>query len=356
VLNLAYRLLRPLLFALDAERAHDLVLRLLAAAPRLWARLAAASLGPPPAALARPVAGLPFAGPVGLAAGLDKDGVAVPVWPALGFGFVEVGTVTALAQEGNPRPRLFRLPAEGALVNRMGFNNRGSAELARRLGALKAAGRWPAVPVGGNVGKSRATPLAEAAADYALSVGRLAGLADYFTVNVSSPNTPGLRQLQEADSLARLLPAVVAAAAGVPVFLKLDPDLAPEALAAAVELAVGEGVAGIVAANTTVGRPGLARDPGVDGGLSGRPLWPLARRAIAAALDAAGGRVPVIGVGGIETAAQVAELLAAGCAAVQIYTALIYQGPGLVARLNRQLADGSPPPRSTEGSGAGGAG
>lgn len=338
MLSSAYRLLRPLLFALEAERAHELALSTLAAAPRFWSRLARLSLGAPPASLARRVAGLPLAGPVGLAAGLDKDARALPVWPALGFGFVEVGTVTAHPQPGNPRPRLFRLPADRALINRMGFNNRGSAELVRRLAALEAAGGWPAVPVGVNVGKSKVTPLAEATADYVTSIGRLVGLADYFTVNVSSPNTPGLRQLQEAGHLRQLLPAAVAAAAGTPVFLKLAPDLGAEALATAVELAVEAGAAGLVATNTTLQRPGLSRDPGEEGGLSGRPLWPLARQAIGTVLAASAGRLPVIGVGGIETAAQVRELLAAGCAAVQLYTALIYQGPGLPARLHRELA------------------
>lgn len=338
MLGPAYRLLRPLFFAVDAEAAHTGLLRLLAAAPRLWAALAGG--GAPPPGLGRELGGLRLAGPVGLAAGLDKDGVAIPVWPALGFGFVEVGTVTAHAQPGNPQPRLFRLPADRALINRMGFNNQGSAELARRLDALRRRGRWPAVPVGVNVGKSKVTPNAEAVEDYVTSVERLAGLADYFTVNVSSPNTPGLRELQDRRWLAELLPAVLAAARGAPVFLKLAPDLAAEALEEAVELAVEVGLGGIVATNTTTQRPGLSRDPGEAGGLSGRPLWPLARQTIGATLAAARGRIPVVGVGGIETAAQVAELLAAGCAAVQLYTALIYQGPGLPRRLHRHLAAG----------------
>lgn len=338
MLRAVYRLLRPLLFRLDAETAHSMVLRLVGAAPTQWAALARMGAGPPPPALAREACGLPLGGPVGLAAGLDKDGVAIPFWPALGFGFIEVGTVTALPQGGNPRPRLFRLPQDAALVNRMGFNNRGSAALARRLERLRRRGRWPRVPVGVNVGKSKVTPLADAPRDYATSIGHLAGLADYFTVNVSSPNTPGLRELQDRRALAELLPAAQEAAAGAPVLLKLSPDLAPEALAEAVELAVETGLAGLVATNTTVGREGLARDPGETGGLSGRPLWPLARRRIQETLALAGGRIPVVGVGGIESAAQVRELLAQGCAAVQLYTALIYQGPDLPARINRELA------------------
>jgi dihydroorotate dehydrogenase len=339
VLDLAYPLVRRALFRLDAERAHEWTIRAVSAAPRLLGALARLTCGSPDPRLARTVAGVRWAGPVGLAAGLDKDGRAIPFWPALGFGSVEVGTVTALPQPGNPRPRLFRVPEDRALVNRMGFNNRGSAALADRLRALRERGRWPAVPVGVNVGKSRVTPLEEAPEDYATSVRRLQGLADWFTVNVSSPNTPGLRDLQEREPLRRVLDAVLAVAGDTPVLLKLAPDLAPEALADAVELAWEAGARGIVATNTTIGRDGLSHDPGEEGGLSGAPLWPLARARIGVALQAARGRLPVIGVGGIETAAQVRELLDAGCAAVQIYTALIYAGPGLPARLHRALLE-----------------
>lgn len=337
-----YRLLRPLLFLLPPEAAHEATLRLLATAPRALARLARSAAGAPDPRLARLLGPLRLAGPVGLAAGLDKNGVAVPFWPALGFGFVEIGTVTALPQPGNPRPRLFRLPRERALINRLGFNNQGSEALARRLARLRATGRWPAVPVGVNVGKSRVTPVAEAVGDYVTTIGRLAGLADYFTINVSSPNTPGLRSLQDADALARLVPAAVEKAGGAPVFLKLAPDLEQEAIADAVELSIAAGIAGFVATNTTVRRDILARESlarygGGEGGLSGRPLWPLARQAIGHVLAAAAGRVPVVGVGGVESVAQVRELLAAGCAAVQLYTAMVYEGPGLPARLHRDL-------------------
>jgi len=342
VIDLAYRCLRPLLFSTGADRAHDALLATVGAAPGLWARVARATLGPPPEALAREAFGLRLAGPVGLAAGLDKDGVAIPLWPALGFGFVEVGTVTAHAQPGNPKPRMFRLPAERGLINRAGFNNRGSAALAARLRDLRQRGRWPSVPVGVNVGKSKVTPLAAATADYVTSLERLAGLADYFTVNVSSPNTPGLRDLQEARFLRELLPAAVAAARGTPLLLKLAPDLADEALDEAVELAVESSVAGIVATNTTVRRDALARDPGEAGGLSGAPLWALARERIARTLEASAGRIPVVGVGGIERADQVRELLDAGCVAVQLYTALVFEGPGLPARIHRELAASLP--------------
>ncbi len=340
MLDLGWRLLRPLLFSLDPERAHRLVLHGLGLAPGLAAALLRPLAGAPSPTLARTVGGLRLAGPVGLAAGLDKDGHAVQVWPSLGFGFVEIGTVTAHPQPGNPRPRLFRLPAERALINRMGFNNEGSEALAARLRRLRESGRWPSVPVGANIGKSKITPLEEAPADYALSVERLKPWVDYLTVNISSPNTPGLRDLQQTDSLARLLERVVPASAPLPVFLKLSPDSADEDLFAAVGVAREAGVAGIIATNTTITRPGDTGRTGESGGLSGAPLWPLARRRIQDVLRAAEGRLPVIGVGGVESAAQVQELLDAGCAAVQVYTALIYQGPGLIRRLNRALLEG----------------
>lgn len=337
MLDLAYPLVRPALFSLDAERAHDVTFRALAAYPALWAGLASATIDRPRPSMRRTVAGLDLAGPVGLAAGLDKNGVAIPFWAALGFGFVEVGTVTAHPQPGNDRPRLFRLVAERALINRMGFNNLGSEALADRLRALRESGRWPSVPVGANLGKSKVTPLEEATDDYVISTRRLQGLADYFTVNVSSPNTPGLRTLQDRSVLERLLPAVREAAGTAPVFLKLAPDLADEAIEDLVGLAAEVGASGIIATNTTIRRDMLPRDPEQTGGLSGRPLREVARHAIGVALRAASGRLPVIGVGGIETAAQVHELLGAGCAAVQVYSAFVYEGPGLPSRLHREL-------------------
>ncbi|HHO52343.1 MAG TPA: quinone-dependent dihydroorotate dehydrogenase [Deltaproteobacteria bacterium] len=349
MLELIWPLIRALLFRLEAERAHGLTLSLLehlGAPLGALARLDLPLTSGPPVQLGP----LTLPSPIGLAAGLDKDGVALPFWPSLGFGFVELGTVTAHPQPGNPRPRLFRLPTDRALINRMGFNNQGSAALAQRLRALRRRGGWPDVPVGANIGKSKRTPLEEATGDYVTSVRRLVGLVDWFTVNVSSPNTEGLRSLQDRDALARLLPAVLAAASGTPVLLKLAPDLSDAAIDEAVGLAQELGVTGIVATNTTITRPGLGHDPDQDGGLSGRPLWPLARDRIQRILDVAGD-LPVVGVGGISTPEQVCELLEAGCVAIQLYTALIYEGPALPARLHRAVSlahntgSAPPPPR-----------
>jgi len=326
---------RPALFALDAERAHELTIATLAAAPRLLGAMTAPLCGRPDPSLARDVGGVRWAGPVGLAAGLDKDGRAVAFWPSIGFGSVEVGTVTAHPQPGNPRPRLFRRVPERALINRMGFNNHGSEALATHLRKEREKGLG--APVGVNVGKSKVTPPEDAAADYATSVRRLRGLADWFTVNVSSPNTPGLRDLQDKEPLTRILGAAIEAAAGTPVWLKLAPDLTAEAFAEAVDVAVAAGVTGIVATNTTVQRPFPDPQPEA-GGLSGAPLWPIARERVGTALTAAAGRVPVVGVGGISTAAQVRDLLDAGCAGVQVYSALIFEGPGLPSRIHRDLA------------------
>lgn len=334
MLDLLYRLARPLLFRMDAESAHELVFRGLPLVPLL------AGKRRPDPKLRVTIAGLEWGGPVGLAAGLDKHGVALGAWEALGFGAIEIGTVTARPQPGNPRPRLFRLVPEAGLINRMGFNNAGAVAMAARLARLRDAGRWPSVPVGVNLGKSKVTPNEEAVGDYLDSVGSLRGKADYFVVNVSSPNTPGLRALQDKEPLARLLGSVVPAAQRTPVFLKLAPDLEDDALEEAVGVALEAGCAGIIATNTTITRPGDTARLDQSGGLSGTPLRPLAKQKIAVVLRAVGGRAPVIGVGGVSTADDVREYLAMGCSAVQLYSALVFQGPGLVARLHRELAGG----------------
>jgi dihydroorotate dehydrogenase len=331
--NLAYPLIRPVLFSMDAERAHEWTLNALEKAPDLWASLARLSTPGSTAKDSVDLCGLRLANPIGLAAGLDKNGIAIPFWPSLGFGFIEVGTVTAHPQPGNPQPRLFRLPEERALINRMGFNNEGSEALAHRLRTLREAGRWPDVPVGANIGKSKITPIEAATSDYITSIERLVGLADYFTINVSSPNTPGLRKLQSQEHLTELLPATFEAAKGTPVFLKLAPDLTDEAIQEAVDLAIASGISAIIATNTTIRRDLLTRDPNEAGGMSGAPLWPFARDRILAVLKASDGRIPVVGVGGIRSVEQAVELLNAGCVALQLYSALIFDGPGLPSKL-----------------------
>lgn len=327
MLNLLWALGRPILFQMDAEEAHELTLRWL---PTLTPLLKLLSSPPRQPCMVGP---LRWGNPVGLAAGLDKNGVGIEGWEALGFGAIEVGTVTAIPQTGNPKPRLFRLKEERGIVNRMGFNNLGAEQLAQRLSALRERGAWPSVPVGANIGKSKVVPNEDAALDYKKSLAWLRGKADYFTINVSSPNTPGLRALQDREPLTRLLEVIVPDAHGTPVFLKIAPDLEMEALADAAEVAIATGCAGIIATNTTLSRPGTCGRLQEAGGLSGDPLWPLAREKIGGLLQIVGGRLPVVGVGGIHSRAQVQELLHLGCSAVQVYSGMIYEGPGLPARL-----------------------
>jgi dihydroorotate dehydrogenase len=297
-------------------------------------------------ALATRVWGIDFPNPVGLAAGFDKAGTLFNPLAALGFGFVEIGTVTAEAQPGNPRPRLFRLPADGALLNRMGFNNPGAEAVAAHLAATRAE------PVLGiNIGKSKVAPLERATEDYLRSVDLLAPFARYLVVNVSSPNTPGLRALQDAAPLRELVGAVVGrvreargAAGACPVLVKLAPDLSDEQVEQAVEIALERGAAGIVATNTTVSRAGLRTAPerveGLGlGGISGAPLRARALEVVSRIHARTGGAVPIVGVGGISSASEAWERIRAGASLVQIYTAFIYEGPGLVRRINRGLLD-----------------
>ncbi|SCL33821.1 dihydroorotate oxidase A [Micromonospora nigra] len=336
------RVVRPRLFRLgggDAEAAHEWTLHRLAALSRRPAALAAlraryAVRAP------REVFGVRFPNPVGLAAGMDKDGAALPAWPALGFGFVEVGTVTAHPQPGNPRPRLFRLPASEAVVNRMGFNNAGAQALAARLAALP---RPLGVPLGISLGKSKVTPLDEAVEDYLASYRALRGYGDYFAVNVSSPNTPGLRSLQDRTHLDALLAALVGEK---PVLVKIAPDLTEPAVAELLEVCLARGAAGVIATNTTLGRDGLAtadRGRGAEtGGLSGRPLTGRAREVVAFVHRETGGRLPVIGVGGILDPDDAARMFDAGASLVQLYTGFIYRGPALPRAVARAAAGAAP--------------
>ncbi len=327
-----YSLVRPILFQLDAETAHNAVFRLLQSLGGLGRTMASAAYGRSSKRLRTDLAGMKLAGPVGLAAGLDKNGVLAPFWPRLGFGFVEMGTVTAHPQAGNPRPRMFRFVDHGALVNRMGFNNEGSQALAERLKSLGNRNRSVGVPVGVNLGKSKKTRLAQAAEDYVISTKRVAAHCDYLVVNVSSPNTPGLRKLQDPGFL-RDITAQVKSHSEIPVFVKLAPDLADEGLTQAVRVAVDAGAAGIIATNTTIDHHGIANVGA--GGMSGLPL---AQRSLEVIRHVSRlTELPIVGVGGIASTEDAMAAIAAGAHVIQLYTALIFRGPGLVSRINRGL-------------------
>ncbi|MCA1657874.1 MAG: quinone-dependent dihydroorotate dehydrogenase, partial [Verrucomicrobiaceae bacterium] len=265
--------IRPFLFSLSAETAHNLAIRNLRAASSLPAMLRALERFKPPEK-PKTFFGLTFPNPIGLAAGFDKNGVALPAWAAVGFGFVEIGTVTAKPQPGNPRPRIFRYPEQGALINRLGFNNDGAYAVAARLRKLREDGRWPRNPVGINIGKSKITPLEEATSDYLYSFRLLHPFADYVVLNVSSPNTPGLRSLQSHDALEELLRAVQQEnqTIGKPVLIKIAPDLSLAELEQIIATSEQNGVAGIIATNTTVDHAAIPASRDQTGGLSGRPL------------------------------------------------------------------------------------
>lgn len=339
-----WRLIRPLLFRLDPELAHDLTLRLLTHwSARFTGCLPATDLARAPHHRRR-ILGLEFPNPVGLAAGLDKDGRAVPAWQALGLGFVEVGTVTALAQPGNPRPRLFRLPADRAIVNRMGFNNEGVEALALRLQRLRARGCLE-VPLGVNLGKSKVTHPEQAAQDYRTSFEVIAELADYVVVNISSPNTPGLRDLQRVEEVRRIVEAIQGPNQRLgsprPLLLKLAPDLADEDAIACARAALDSGCAGLVLTNTTIRRDGLTTpSEGLSGGLSGQPLFACSTELLRRVRDDLGRGPVLIGVGGVMGPREARAKLEAGADLIQVYTGLIYGGPGLPRRLLRGLDPG----------------
>lgn len=342
-----WRLLRPLAFRLDPELAHRMTIALLARWSALFdGRLSDRHPAREPSRRVRAM-GLDFANLIGLAAGMDKNAEAVPAWQALGFGFIEVGTVTALPQPGNPTPRLFRLPADGALINRMGFNNDGAEAVAVRLERLRGRG-LPHIPLGVNIGKSKVTPAAEAADDYRRSFERLAPFADYVVVNVSSPNTPGLRDLQTVDELVRIVGAVQVPNQRLtrprPLLVKLAPDLADEDAIACAHAALEAGCAGLVLTNTTIRFDGLTSPTeGMSGGMSGRPLFDRSTELLRSVRTAVGPGPVLIGVGGIMDPAGAAAKLAAGADLIQVYSGLIYQGPAFVRQLLRGLpAAGEP--------------
>ena len=340
-------LVKPALFNLDAERAHHLVfdnLRRAARVPGAKAALRGLYNFQHPS-LAREVFGLKFPNPVGLAAGLDKNATLTDELATLGFGFVEIGTVTPRPQAGNPQPRLFRLPQDEALVNRMGFNNDGAAAVAARL----ARRRNRQLIIGGNIGKNKDTPNERAAEDYVACYDALAEEVDYFVVNVSSPNTPNLRQLQEKKPLIELLQQVQARnlsrARPRPLLLKIAPDLTDSQLDDILEIARETKLSGLVSTNTTISREGLTTDAGRvaalgAGGLSGRPLRARATEVVRYLHQKSDGALPIIGAGGIHSVADAQEKLAAGASLVQLYTGFVYEGPALVSRINKALARG----------------
>lgn len=332
---MTYRLLRQTLFLVDPERIHTWVFALLRLAtwPGFARRLLRTSLAPTDPRLASTVWGVRFPGPLGLAAGFDKDGHGLQTWGALGFGYAEVGTVTAQAQPGNPMPRLFRLAQDRALLNRMGFNNHGAGAL-----ALQLTRHTPDVPIGVNIGKTKVTPAEGAVEDYAESARLVGPLASYLVVNVSSPNTPGLRDLQAVSSLRPIL-AAVRAATCTPVLVKIAPDLSDSDIDEIADLAVELGLAGIVATNTTVSRAGLLT-PDVEelgsGGVSGAPVAARSLEVLRRLYGRVGDRLVLISVGGIETADDAWERIISGASLLQGYTGFIYGG-GLWAK---QIHDG----------------
>lgn len=325
-----YRLLRPLAFTLDAEKAHRATIAV------LKLRTGTAFTPEPPwtPTLETEVAGLRFPNPIGLAAGFDKDAEVFEQMLGIGFGFVEVGTLTPRPQAGNPRPRLFRLVEDEAVINRMGFNNRGQADA---LGRLSRRYRTRG-PVGVNVGANKDS--GDRIHDYAEGVRTMTPVADYLTINISSPNTPGLRGLQDEEALRDLLAAVDEVRTDKPVFLKVAPDLEGGDHERIVRAALDHHVDALIVANTTVSRPPLkSRHSDEAGGLSGAPLKPLALEALRAFRNASGGEIPLIGVGGIANADDAWERIRAGASLVQLYSAMVYRGPGIARRIASGLAE-----------------
>ena len=334
--------LRSLLFLQESEAAHNRVLKGLSLASKIpmLPMLADGLYGSPN--LPVEIAGLRFPNPVGLAAGMDKSAVAVPMWERLGFGFAELGGVTRHAQSGNDAPRMFRAVADRALVNRMGFNNPGADTIASALSEWHARDDWPSHPIGINLGKSKITPLTEAAEDYAFTFRALQELADFFVVNVSSPNTPNLRKLQDKSALDEILQTLRGVNSEKPLLIKIAPDLTTEAIDDVLDLATAHSLAGIVATNTTITRP-ETDDAQCEkiytetGGLSGAPLRQRSTEVIAHIFKHTEGKLPIIGVGGIFSADDAWEKITAGASLVQVYTGLIYKGPSIAGDIVRGL-------------------
>jgi dihydroorotate dehydrogenase len=334
-----YPLLRPLFFSLDSEQAHHFALNALKV---LQTSLIAQVPPLSDPRLSQELWGLRFPNPVGLAAGYDKNAAVPLAWPTLGFGFAELGTITAQAQAGNPKPRIFRLEKDEALINRLGFNNDGAAAVAKRLQKLLPPGRPHPVPLGFNIGKSKVTPLEQAVDDYVESCERLLPFADYLVVNVSSPNTPDLRKLQETERLGKLLEALLGTNRRLatqshsqpkPLLVKIAPDLTDSEVTEIARTAQAAGASGLIATNTTITRPVLRTPTREEGGLSGRPVARRAAEVLRVLFRAVEGKLPLIGVGGIFSAEDAYARIRAGASLIQIYTSLIYEGPLLPRRL-----------------------
>ncbi len=340
-----WNLIRPLLFALQPEAAHRLTFFLLEACQSLsfFQKMLASLCVYDHSCLKTRVFGLDFSNPVGLAAGLDKNACLLPTWQALGFGFSEIGTITPLPQKGNPSPRLFRLPIDKALINRMGFNNDGAPIIRERLLELLRTGQWPYFPVGINLGKGKETPLDQAANDYVSLLDDFWDLGDYFVVNVSSPNTPRLRELQEKSRLNEILSAVQQRnrsrykAIPRPLLMKVSPDLEWSALDDVLDLCNQHQLAGIIATNTTLSRDNLHTSVQEAGGLSGQPLKNQSTEFIRHIYRETKGKLPIIGVGGIFTAEDAYKKIRAGASLIQVYTGFVYQGPTLARQINQGL-------------------
>jgi len=333
---------RSLLFLQESEAAHNRVLKGLSLASKIpmLPTIADGLYGAPN--LPVEIAGMRFTNPVGLAAGMDKSAAAVPMWERLGFGFAELGGVTRHAQSGNDAPRMFRAVADRALVNRMGFNNPGADTFARALSEWHARDDWPSHPIGINLGKSKITPLEEAAEDYTFTFRALQELADFFVVNISSPNTPNLRKLQNKSALDEILKTLRAVNSEKPLLIKVAPDLTTEAIDDVLDLSASHSLAGIVATNTTITRP-ETDDAQCEkiyietGGLSGAPLRQRSTEVIAHIFKHTEGKLPIIGVGGIFSADDAWEKITAGASLVQVYTGLIYNGPSIAGDIVRGL-------------------
>jgi len=334
--NAYERFVRPLLFSLEPEIAHHFAVACLRGASHVDLALRALKTFQP-RSKPKTLFGVNFPNPIGLAAGFDKNGVALPAWAALGFGFIEIGTVTAKAQPGNPKPRIFRLPEQAALINRLGFNNDGADAITQRLRKLDASGRWPAVPVGINIGKSRNTPLEQASEDYLYSFRLLREFADYIVLNVSSPNTPGLRELQGPTALSQLLRVIrdKNQITRKPVLVKIAPDLLPNQLDELIATCQENEVAGIIATNTTLDHASIPPALDQEGGLSGGPLREKSTGLVRAIT--ARSTIPVIACGGICDRESAREKIEAGAQLLQIYTGYLYRGPGLLREIVETL-------------------